>query len=226
MTKRIQSFEEFNKTNESIIGGLLGIGAIAAGVAGLGPGAAEKTGGLLGKISKGVKKLGRSIGKTGSDEDLAGEILTYLNGLNTDYVASNDFKKDRIYNPSPGNYVLWGNIFKGDSGTEYRVDVVNASDPAIGLHSDPYRIFISVIVPKKDTGTFQYLPKNRQTTSTAVPKGDEKVIQLDCSQPVSKKIYDKCQEIFSLTKPNAKGRARGGQNVTKPQKGKFFNYTW
>jgi hypothetical protein len=63
---------------------------------------------------------------------------------------------------------------------------------------------------------------------TANPKANEEMTQLDCSQQIGKKIYDKCQQIWNLTNPNTKGRARGGQNTPPREKG-FLNrlgFTW
>jgi len=202
---KIQNFEQFNES--------------------------ETFGKLLGSISKGVKKLGWVIGRTGSDEDLAEEIFQYLSKLPTDYIKTTDFKKDRVYKVMESNYVFFGKMFKGDSGNEYRVDVIMASDPSIGLHDNPYRVVISKIVDKQ-TG---YTPLRRYRSGsgnkpinllTANPENNEKMTQLDCSQNIGKKIFEKCKEIFSKTNPNTKGDARGGQNTTEPSKGKFKGFTW
>jgi len=203
---RIQNFEQFNES--------------------------ETIGKLLGNINKGVKKLGWLIGKTGSDEDLAGEILAYLDNLPQNYIASTDFRKDRVYNPSVGTFVFFGKIFTKDSKSEYRVDVIQASNPAIGLHKDPYRIVISKLSGSKVTsptggGKIKYEPfskfekgKNQrgrvsksELLITANPTATEEMIQLECSQQIAKRIFNKCQEIWDKTHPNTKGRARGGQNV-------------
>jgi len=210
--KKIQNFEQFNES--------------------------ETIGKILGNISKGVKKLGWLIGKTGSDEDLAGEILDYLMKLPQDYVAETDFKKDRVYNPSVGTFVFFGKIFPRDSKSEYRIDVIQASNPAIGLHKEPFRIIISKLSEKKVTSPtggnkvkyepFSKFEKGRTGRSrvskselliTANPISTEEMVQLECSQQIGKKIFNKCQEIWNKTNPNTKGRARGGQN-TPSTKGK------
>lgn len=185
---------------------------------------------LLGNISKGVSKMKWLIGKTGNDEDLAEEILTYLSKLPTDYIKTLDFKRDRVYKPMDSNYVFFGKIFKGDNQTEYRVDVIQASDPSIGLHDNPYRVIISKIVSKN---TYTPLSRyksgsgNKQITLlTANPADNEKMTQLDCSQIIGKKIFEKCKEIYNKTVPNTKGDARGGKNITSPSKGKFKGFTW
>jgi hypothetical protein len=190
----------------------------------------ESFGKLLGSIARGVNKMKWLIGKTGNDEDLAKEILDYLSKLPTDYIKSNDFNKDRVYRPIESNYVFFGKMFKGDAQTEYRVDVIMASDPSIGLHDNPYRVIISKIVSKN---TYTPLSRyksgsgNKQITLlTANPVDNEKMTQLDCSQVIGKKIFEKCKEIYNKTVPNTKGDARGSQNTTSPSKGRFKGFTW
>jgi len=222
--RKIQNFEQFNES--------------------------ENIGKFLGKISKGIKKLGWVIGKAGNDEDLAEEILDYLSNLPQDYIDSTDFKKDRVYNPSSGTFVFFGKIFPRDANSQYRIDVIQASNPAIGLHDDPYRIVISKLSESKVVSAtggnkVKYEPFSRfekgrtgrrrvsksELLITANPTSAEEMVQLQCSQQIGKKIFNKCQEIWEKTNPNTKGTARGGQNITSNKvKDKGFlrklGFTW
>jgi hypothetical protein len=235
MKNKIQRFEEFN---ESVVAGLLGIGAIAAAVAGFGPGAAEKSGAALSKIEKGISKIGKTFGKTGNDEDLAKQITNYLKNVPTDYIANDDFNKERVYNPKPGNYFFYalGNLkttisrlFKGDPNTEYRVDVTHDT------LEDTYKVYIAsgkeAEKSKSTTGGFNpFETRSKSNTRQPVASGPPKmsyseIRQLDCSEQEARMIYEKCEFIFKKTAPNAAGQARGNLNTTEPQQGrlgKFF----
>jgi hypothetical protein len=244
--KNIKSFDQYN---ESLLAtGLAGValGAAAIGIAG-GP-AAEKVGKTLGGISKGIKRFKSLVGKTGKDEDLAEQILAYLKKLPTDYIASTNFRADRVYHPIPGNFVFFGDtIFPKDQG-KYRVDVFKVSELEVGLHNDPYRVIISKVaqvntghnplqrysggIGANDPGV---PPQAANLLITANPKADEEMCQLDCSLQIARKIYEKCEEIWNKTNPNTKGAARGGQNTTTPQPrnsgsgkkgGLFRRWTW
>jgi hypothetical protein len=242
----MRKIKNFKNYNESVFGTLAAGGAAIGAVALAAPAAAEGVGKLVGKLKKGARYLGSLIGRVGSDEDLAKEILDYLNNLPQDYVASTDFKKDRIYNPMPNNYVFFGNIFPRDASSEYRVDVLNTSELDEELHDKPYRVIISKLsqtdVDIKSPKGDKYVPfgdykggkgKNDPKVNyfktpganllmTANPKADEEMIQLDCSLPISRRIYEKCEKIWNKTNPNTKGAARGGENKLK----KFRGWTW
>jgi hypothetical protein len=185
---------------------------------------------LLANISKGASHLSSKIGKTGNDEDLANNILSYLDKMSKDYNNTNDFDKTKISKIGDmENYVFFGNIFPKDQQQEYRVDVIKALNRE--FEKDPYRIIISKIVKKgvEFRGLDRYKPasgKQPQVLSTANPNKDEEMVQLDCSQQIAKKIYDRTKNIFDLSNKNTKGDARGGKNTTYRQPGKFKKWTW
>lgn len=191
-------------------------------------GLSDNFGKLLGSISKGTSSLKNMIGKTGNDEDLAVNILNYLNKQSKDYSVSTDFSKSQVQKPMESNYVIFGKIFPNDSQTEYRVDIIQAST----LKMD-YRIVISKIVDKGTGSAFIGLRRSNTGKDLKIPvlktpnPGDnEKMTQLDCSQQIGKKIFDKAKEIYDLVNKNTKGDARGGLNTNTKAKGKFINWTW
>ena len=193
-----------------------------------GHGLAGQFGKLLAGISKGVSNLKNKIGKTGNDEDLAVIVLNYLNAQSKAYSGSTDFSKSMVQKPVESNYVIFGKIFPADANTEYRVDIIQAS-----IQKMDYRIFISKIVDKGAGSNFVGLRRSKTGANlklpvlkTPNPGDDEKMTQLDCSQQVGKKIFDKAKEIYDLVNKNTKGDARGGLNTTQRAKGKFRTWTW
>ena len=192
-----------------------------------GHGLSGQFGKLLSGISKGVSSLKNKIGKTGNDEDLAVIILNYLNAQSKDYSKTTDFSKSMVQKPMESNYVIFGKIFPADANTKYRVDIIQASTQKMD-----YRIVISKIIEK---GTSNFIGLRRSKTGkdlkipvlkTPDPGDDEKMTQLDCSQQIGKKIFDKAKEIYDLVNKNTKGDARGGLNTNARAKGKWGKWTW
>ena len=193
-----------------------------------GHGLSGQFGKLLAGISKGVSSLKNKIGKTGNDEDLAVIVLNYLNAQSKAYSKTTDFSKSMVQKPIESNYVIFGKIFPADANTEYRVDIIQAS-----IQKMDYRIIISKIVDKGSGSDFIGLRRSKSSQGlklpvlkTPNPGDDEKMTQLDCSQQVGKKIFDKAKEIYDLVNKNTKGDARGGLNTNTKAKGKFRSWTW
>lgn len=237
--KRIKSF---NKFNEGVLGTLAAGGAAIGALALAAPGSAERLGKLIGNIHKGIKHLKTLIGRTGNDEDLAEQILDYLDKLPTNYKpVSKDFDKDKIYCPMPGNFVFFGKIFPKDGQTDYRIDVLNISDLKIELHKQPFKVIISKLnrkltgivdddgeqyvpfgdykggIGRNDPGKNPFKNPGQSLLMTANPNAEEEMVELDCSLQVARRIYKKCEEVFEKTNANTKGSARGNVNTTKPQ---------
>lgn len=193
---------------------------------------------LLGNISKGLNKIKRMIGFTGEDEDLADDILSFLDKKlsGAKYVNNTNFDKEMIQRPIPGQFVFYGkDIFPNQNEKEFRVDVIKASDPSIGLHKDPYRVYISVVTKdsvaslgtgynKTSSGHTKTKRRsdNHELLITANPKMDEKMEQLNCSTQAAEMIWRKCEEIQKISTPTTKGNARGGSNEPQKRKGNIF----
>ena len=200
-------------------------------------GLATGFGALLAKISTGTNNLLGRIGKTGNDEDIADEILKFLNKMNTDYNKSTKLDKTKVSKVGDmENYVFFGSEvemlstkFSNNYQQEYRVDVIKAMSKE--FFDDPYRIIISKIV-EASRGRFigfdgtKNAGKQPMILSTPNPEDDEKMAQLDCSQQIAKKIYDKTKEIYDKTNKNTIGDARGGENSLTKKPGKLGNWTW
>lgn len=203
------------------------------------------TGKMLAGVAKGIKSFGNRISLSGNDEDLAKNVEKYVDGLPEAYDADTRYGKGKIHRQGNTDYfVIYGKeIFPNAKGTEFRVDIIKASDPSLGLHKDPYRILISKIRPavKKPSGDGIGTVR-RQDPAAAARRGftgpevgslstpnankAEDFVHLDCSQSIAKKIFDKIKHKWELTNPNTKGVARGNQNTNKPQPGKIGRLTW
>lgn len=111
-----------------------------------------------------------------------------------------------------------------DPNTEYRVDVIRASDPDLELHGKPYMIVISVIRQSEKKGPETAIDRamrarglsQKELLLTPNPRPDEQRFVLDCSSDISERIYKKCWEIFKATTATTAGRARGGSNTPPP----------
>lgn len=207
-------------------------------------GLASLTGKVISKIEKGIKSFGSRISLTGKDEDLAKNIENYVNQLPETYNPNIRYQKDQIHRQGNTDYfVIYSkDIFPNAHGAEFRVDIINASDPSIGLHEDPYRIIISKVAPKgsperREIGTFRRQDQavaarrsnlGQEVGQLATPNANktEEFMRLDCSQPIAKKIFDIIKHKWELSNPNTKGLARGNQNTNTRQPGRVGSLTW
>lgn len=184
-------------------------------------GLASAFGNLLSKIENTTKDVLGRIGRTGNDEDLAREVLQYVNNMQTDYNRNEKdmssyakiLKVDGI-----DNYIFYGHVFPRDKETKYRVDVIKVLDR--NFEKEPYKVIISKIV---DRGVkFRGLGDNSiQPLTLATPNAskDEKPYVLDISQQIAREIYNRVSTVYELTNKNTKGDARGGQNTIDRQRG-------
>ena len=131
----------------------------------------------------------------------------YLNAQSKAYSGTTDFSKSMVQKPMESNYVIFGKIFPADANTEYRVDIIQAS-----IQKMDYRIVISKIINKGSGSDFIGLRRSKSSQGLKLPVlknpdpgDDEKMTQLDCSQQVGKKIFDKAKEIYDLVNKNTKG---------------------
>jgi hypothetical protein len=126
---------------------------------------------------------------------------------------------------------------------------LNTSELDEELHDKPYRVIISKLsqtdVDIKSPKGDKYVPfgdykggkgKNDPKVNyfktpganllmTANPKADEEMIQLDCSLPISRRIYEKCEKIWNKTNPNTKG-AKPVHLSNNERSGIEFSYTF
>jgi hypothetical protein len=229
----MKHLKEFSAFNEAWIGKL-----------------GEFAGNVQSKIMSGVTNFAKKFSLTGNDEDLANNILTYIQSIPEDYDPNERYNKGQILRPDNTDYfIIFSDKIFPNNSAEFRVDIVKPSDPKLqirnnnDLQKEPFRIIISKIIKSDGPSTSQigvlkrHNPVNAnrrnrpsgevgQTSTPNVGKVGESV-KIDCSQVIAKKIFDLVKHKWELTNANTKGAARGGQNTNQRQpNGRGRNLTW
>ena len=207
--KHLESFGGFDKKNELFTT----IGRMA-----------RKVGSLVkDKISTEKEKKANSSTpeNTNNDEDLAREIMEYLNGLSRDYNRSGKFnqfdgKGSNVTPSTKDAFFFLGQPFTRDH-TLYRVDMMKHIDFRTTGNPE-YTVMISKVdnVHKDRTfgglGTGIHL-RGRKGQSTRTGATFNKAEVLKCSQPLAKQIWLKADEINRNRQKSNAGDARGGSNI-------------
>jgi len=229
----MKHLKEFSAFNEAWIGKL-----------------GEFAGNVQSKIMSGVTNFAKKFSLTGNDEDLANNILTYIQSIPEDYDPNERYNKGQILRPDNTDYfIIFSDKIFPNNSAEFRVDIVKASDPKLhirnnnDLQKEPFRIIISKIIKSDGPSTSQigvlkrHNPVNAnrrnrpsgevgQTSTPNVGKVGESV-KIECSQVIAKKIFDLVKHKWELTNANTKGDARGGQNTNQRQpNSRGRNLTW
>jgi len=211
--KHLESFSGFDKQNElfTTIGRMAGK---------LGSAIKDKVGSEKEKRSN-TGPNSSTPEKENNDEDLAREIMTYLNGLSKDYNKSGRFNQfdgngSNVTPSTKDAFFFLGQPFTKDH-TLYRVDMMKHID--FRTTGDPeYTVMISKVdnVHKDRTfgglGTGIHL-RGRKGPSTRTGGTFNKAEVLKCSQPLAKQIWLKADEINRNRQKSNTGDARGGSNI-------------
>jgi hypothetical protein len=159
--------------------------------------------------------------KENNDEDLAKEIMTYLNGLSKDYNRDGKFTQfgGQSSNVTPSTkdaFFFLGQPFTRDR-TLYRVDMMKHID--FRTTGDPeYTVMISKVDNVHKDRTFGGLGtgmrlSGRKGPSTRTGPSFNKAEVLKCSQPLAKQIWLKADEINRNRQKSNTGDARGGNKI-------------
>ena len=177
-----------------------------------------------------------------SDEDLALEILEFINKLPKDYDKSGEFKLDHVNKSKEDSYFFVGRPFKRDESL-YRVNIVKHLDfrnkTEYNKHKIDTEYTVSISSVKDDiektsdgskksygglgtgirlSGELKIKKDNDEQSSLSnkVNRDANKIFGesevLKCHQKTALKIFNSAESIYKSVAKTTKGDARGGQN--------------